>query len=137
PRASRSGRRRRPPAHHLPSDPAQGAACSLARVTAPPTFDLQSHSRHSDGELPSGDVVRAAAAAGVELFALTDHDTVDGVDEALAAALRHGVRLTPATELSAVQEDAVDVHILGYEVDHRDISFLERLASFRADRDLR
>jgi predicted metal-dependent phosphoesterase TrpH len=106
-------------------------------VPATPTFDLQSHSLQSDGELAPAEVVRAAAAAGVELFALTDHDTVDGVDEALAAALRHGVRLTPATELSAVQEDAVDVHILGYEVDHRDVSFLDRLESFRADRELR
>ena len=51
-----------------------------------PTFDLQSHSIHSDGELTPHDVVVAAAAAGVELFALTDHDTVSGVDEALKSA---------------------------------------------------
>ena len=45
-----------------------------------PRIDLQSHSRHSDGELAVGDLVAAAAAAGVELLALSDHDTVDGVD---------------------------------------------------------
>ena len=50
-----------------------------------PAFDLQSHSLHSDGELPAAQVVENAAAAGVELLALSDHDTVDGVDEALAA----------------------------------------------------
>jgi predicted metal-dependent phosphoesterase TrpH len=81
--------------------------------------------------------VRAAAAAGVELLALTDHDTVAGVDEALAEAHQHGLRITPATELSAVQEDAVDVHVLGYEIDHRDATFRDRLEAFRADRALR
>ena len=49
----------------------------------PPTFDLQSHSTCSDGALAPADVVAAAADAGVQLLALTDHDTVDGVDEAL------------------------------------------------------
>ena len=58
----------------------------------PPTFDLQSHSVHSDGALPAADVVAHAAAAGVRLLALTDHDTVDGVPEAQAAAREHGHR---------------------------------------------
>ena len=53
-------------------------------MTAAPTFDLQSHSRHSDGELAPAGVVDAAAAAGVELLALSDHDSVDGVAEAAA-----------------------------------------------------
>ena len=57
-----------------------------------PTFDLQSHSIHSDGALPPSEVVARAAAAGVELLALTDHDTVDGVAEAAAAARAHGIR---------------------------------------------
>ena len=51
-----------------------------------PTFDLQSHSVHSDGHLPAAEVVRRAAEAGVELLALSDHDTVDGVAEAGSAA---------------------------------------------------
>ena len=53
-----------------------------------PSFDLQAHSMHSDGALPAAEVVERAAAAGVELFALTDHDTVDGVPEAAAAGAR-------------------------------------------------
>src|SRR5204862_6650984 len=65
-----------------------------------PTFDLQSHSRHSDGALAPAEVVASAAAAGVRLLALTDHDSVDGVDEALAAA--NGIRVVPAVEISAV-----------------------------------
>ena len=51
-----------------------------------PTFDLQSHSTHSDGALAPTEVVEAAADAGVKLLALTDHDTVSGVDEAARKA---------------------------------------------------
>ena len=85
-----------------------------------PTFDLQSHSTQSDGALPPAEVVAAAAAAGVELLALSDHDTVAGVPEALAAAREHGIRLSPAAELSSVHGEHEDLHILGYELDPSD-----------------
>jgi predicted metal-dependent phosphoesterase TrpH len=102
---------------------------------AAPTFDLQAHSTCSDGTLPPAAVVARAAAAGVELLALTDHDTVDGVTEALAEAARHdGLRLVAATELSSLDEDREDLHVLGYGVDHTDPAFLEALTVFRADR---
>jgi predicted metal-dependent phosphoesterase TrpH len=73
---------------------------------APLRFDLQSHSTHSDGALPAAAVVERAAAAGVELLALSDHDTVGGVSEALLAGERTGVRVVPATEISAVDDFA-------------------------------
>jgi hypothetical protein len=57
----------------------------------PVSFDLQAHSVHSDGTLPAAEVVERAAAAGVELFALTDHDTIDGVPEAAAKARELGL----------------------------------------------
>lgn len=99
-----------------------------------PTFDLQSHSLHSDGALPAAAVVARAAAAGVELLALSDHDTVDGVDEALAAARDHGIALVAATEISALDGDGDDLHVLGYGIDHRQPAFLDALETFRADR---
>jgi predicted metal-dependent phosphoesterase TrpH len=99
-----------------------------------PTFDLQSHSDRSDGALAPAEVVRHAARAGVELLALTDHDTVDGVEDALATARDDGLRLVPATELSAVHEDQEDLHVLGYGIDHRDAALREQLADFREDR---
>jgi predicted metal-dependent phosphoesterase TrpH len=103
-----------------------------------PTFDLQSHSTSSDGTLPPADVVARAAAAGVELLALTDHDTVDGVAEALDAARRTPrLRLVAATELSSIDGDHDDLHILGYGVDHTDATFLATLERFRADRGAR
>jgi 3',5'-nucleoside bisphosphate phosphatase len=101
---------------------------------APPTFDLQSHSTCSDGALPPRDVVAAARAAGVELLALTDHDTVDGVDEALEAAAAEGLRLVPATELSTIDGDRDDLHVLGYGIDHRSAALGEALERFCADR---
>lgn len=102
-----------------------------------PTFDLQSHSIHSDGELPASEVVALAAAAGVELLALSDHDTVDGVAEAIAAGQEQGVRVVPAAELSAVFDRWEDLHVLGYLVDHTDATFRAALEDARADRERR
>jgi 3',5'-nucleoside bisphosphate phosphatase len=102
-----------------------------------PTFDLQSHSTRSDGSLEPGEVVRLAAEAGVELLALSDHDTVDGVAEAIAAGAEHGVRVVPATELSSIDGEREDMHVLGYLIDHTDAAFGEALERFRADREAR
>lgn len=99
-----------------------------------PTFDLQAHSVASDGELEPADVVRLAAGEGVELLALSDHDTVEGVDEALRAGARYGVRVATAVELSAVDGNHEDLHVLGYLIDHHDPLLGERLADARADR---
>jgi predicted metal-dependent phosphoesterase TrpH len=99
-----------------------------------PTFDLQSHSNYSDGALAPAAVVAAAAAAGVTLLALTDHDTVDGVTEALAAAEEHAIGLVPAVELSTADVLDEDLHVLGYGIDHTDVILAQRLVAWRADR---
>jgi predicted metal-dependent phosphoesterase TrpH len=103
-------------------------------------FDLQSHSTHSDGALPAADVVRLASEAGVELLALSDHDTVSGVSEAIAAGEQHGVRVVPAVEISAVDEGSPvprELHILGYNIDHTGAALTERLEAFLGDREAR
>ncbi len=99
-----------------------------------PDFDLQSHSVESDGALAPADVVAQAAAAGMRLMALTDHDTVDGVGAALQAAREHGLRCSPAAELSSVSGEFEDLHVCGYELRHDDPALLATLADFRADR---
>jgi 3',5'-nucleoside bisphosphate phosphatase len=99
-----------------------------------PTFDLQSHSTNSDGALPAAEVVAHAATAGVELMALTDHDTIAGVPEAMAAAREHGIRISPAAELSCVHGLHEDLHVVGYEVDPGDAGLEAALEDFRADR---
>lgn len=97
-------------------------------------FDLQSHSTYSDGALPPAEVVARAAAAGVELLALSDHDTVAGVAEAIAAGREHDVRVVPAVELSSVDPAGEDLHILGYAFDPSDDGLADALRDFRADR---
>jgi len=101
-------------------------------------FDLQSHSTSSDGALAPAEVVERAAQAGVELLALSDHDTVGGIDEALAAGARAGVLVVPAVEISAIDTDEErELHILGYLIDHSSPRFQAALAGFLADREQR
>lgn len=101
---------------------------------ARPTFDLQAHSLHSDGALPPAEVVARAKQDGIELLALTDHDTVGGVREAQAAAREHGIRLSPAAEISSVDGAYEDLHICGYELDVDSPVLVEALEDWRADR---
>jgi predicted metal-dependent phosphoesterase TrpH len=103
----------------------------------PPTFDLQSHSRWSDGELMPAEVVARAAAAGVEVLALTDHDAVDGVDEALAAAAWSGIGVVTGAEISALDGTREDLHVCAYLIDHHAPAFTDALATFREDRNAR
>src|ERR1700755_1922825 len=103
-------------------------------MPAAPTFDLQSHSTCSDGALAPAEVVARAHAAGVELLALSDHDTVDGVDEALQTAAALGLGLVTATELSTIDGEREDLHVLGYGLAHRSPALLDALEGFRADR---
>jgi predicted metal-dependent phosphoesterase TrpH len=103
-----------------------------------PRFDLQAHSTSSDGALAPAEVVQRAARAGVELLALSDHDTIGGVAEAIAAGEREGVRVVPAVEISAIDVDGErELHILGYLVDHASPAFEATLARFLADREQR
>ncbi|HLM86160.1 MAG TPA: PHP domain-containing protein [Solirubrobacteraceae bacterium] len=106
----------------------------------PPRFDLQSHSTHSDGALAAAEVVERAADAGVELLALSDHDTISGVSEAIAAGERRGVRVVSAVEISAIDEGSAvprELHILGYDIDHTGPVMTARLSDFLADREKR
>ena len=80
-------------------------------------IELQSHSTVSDGQLAPAGVVEEAAKAGVSTLALTDHDAIAGVAEAMQAAKPLGIELVPAIEMSCVHEYAEDLHICGYWVD--------------------
>jgi predicted metal-dependent phosphoesterase TrpH len=95
------------------------------------------HSRHSDGIHTPAELVELAAEKGLRAIAITDHDSVEGVDEALVAGDRLGVEVIPAVELSVEFLRYHDVHLLGYYIDHRDTAFREKLAEFRSRRDVR
>lgn len=76
-------------------------------------IDLHTHSRASDGTQSPRELVHAAAAAGLDVLALTDHDTADGWDEAAEAALEVGVELVRGMEIST-QHHGRSVHLLAY-----------------------
>ena len=114
-------------------------ADSLAVVSATtaPEFDLQSHSVHSDGALEPAGVVAAAAAAGVELLALSDHDTAAGVPAAQEAATAAGIGLVTAAEITALFEGRQDLHILGYRIDPHESRLVQALHHSQTDRERR
>lgn len=98
-------------------------------------IDLQSHSTVSDGELEPADVARSAAEAGVTTMALTDHDGVAGVRDAIAAAGEAGIECVPAVEMSCVHKYSEDLHICGYWIDLDAIApACERAQQERIDR---
>lgn len=99
-------------------------------------IDLHTHSRCSDGTQAPGELVEVAAAHGVSVLALTDHDTTRGWAEAGSAAERVGVTLVPGIEISA-QADGISVHLLAYLPDpgHGDlVAMLDRVRGQRATR---
>ena len=79
--------------------------------------DLHSHTTCSDGFTPPRELVRLAKGAGVEVLAVTDHDTVEALPECLDEARSQGLRLVAGIEMSAIFEGS-DVHVLGYGIDH-------------------
>lgn len=99
---------------------------------APAFVDLQVHSTASDGALAPAAVVQAAADAQLYAIAITDHDTVDGLDEATEAGARLGVRIVPGVELSTHFDDD-ELHLLGLHLSNRE-AMREALADLRLQR---
>lgn len=103
-------------------------------------IDLHAHSTASDGTQPPADVVRRAAAAGLDVVALTDHDTVAGHEEA-AAALPAGLTLVRGAEISCEVVDAagarISLHLLAYLFDPAEPTFAAARDRLRTDRSRR
>jgi hypothetical protein len=97
--------------------------------------DLHVHSIYSDGTLSPVELVKMAAERSLAAIAIADHDSVDGIDEALEAGARLGVEVVPAVELSVEFRSYEDIHLLGYWINHRDSDFREKLVKFRRRRD--
>lgn len=96
-------------------------------------IDLHTHSNASDGtDTPAG-VMQAAAAAGLEVVALTDHDTTAGVPEAARAARELGLTLLPGAEISCSSR-RIGVHMLAYLHDPEDAALLAELEQTKTDR---
>ena len=96
-------------------------------------IDLHSHTTASDGVLSPAALLDAAAAAGLTILAITDHDTTTGYLEAARLPRRPALELIPGIEISAVH-DGRDVHVLGYFLDPVSASLTEFLDRQRSDR---
>lgn len=95
--------------------------------------DLHVHSTASDGSLSPSALVGLAIERGLDVLAIADHDSVEGLAEAMDAAAGSPLTIVPAVELSA-SRSGHDVHILAYFVDHTDPQLLEHLADLRLTR---
>ncbi len=95
--------------------------------------DLHTHSTASDGELLPSRLIGLAIERGLSTIALTDHDTVAGLAEALEAARGTSLEVIPGVELS-VDVPGAEVHVLGYWIDWRAPDFLAMIKKFRDGR---
>jgi predicted metal-dependent phosphoesterase TrpH len=102
----------------------------------PQTFDLHTHTVHSDGTTQPEDNVLLAKSAGLAGLALTDHDTVSGWTEMRDACARHGLVFIPGIELST-ERDGRSVHLLGYWVDPDDTALADECDRLRNERSRR
>lgn len=99
-------------------------------------FDLQIQSATSDGKYTPRELVKRAKDLGLKTIAITDHDTVAGVSEALTAGENYGVEVISGIEISAAEEKSF-LHILGFGIDHKNlelIGVLEEARKGRVDR---
>ncbi len=95
--------------------------------------DLHLHTLYSDGTYTPDQVASAAGRAKLSCISVCDHDTVEAIDPVIAAASLKGIEVIPGIELSAEIEGA-EVHILGYYIDHKNKTLLEKLALLRQSR---
>jgi hypothetical protein len=102
----------------------------------PGGVDLHSHTTASDGALAPRDLVRLAARHGVRVLAVTDHDSTEGLPEAIDEAARHGIEIVPGLEINTDVPGA-EIHVLGYCVDWQAEWFQAFLREQRAERTAR
>ena len=98
--------------------------------------DLHTHTTASDGTQSPAENVRLAAQAGLAAVAITDHDTVSGIAEALEEGKRLGIEVVPGVEISTYASNQ-DIHVLGYYIDYDSPRLLERLEQLRETRNKR
>ncbi len=96
------------------------------------SVDYHTHSTCSDGTMTPSEVVRHAKAQGLSAFALTDHDSVDGISEAMACAEKEGIEFVPGIEFSAA--DKTETHIIGLFIDPQNETLLGTIQKLKDSR---
>ncbi len=94
--------------------------------------DMHTHSTASDGTYTPSELAKYASETGLSAVALTDHDTIDGVDEFMRACEKYGITGVPGVELSAKYRK--EMHILGLFVDYKNEEFITRTQKLRQAR---
>ncbi|HEY3414012.1 MAG TPA: PHP domain-containing protein [Armatimonadota bacterium] len=95
--------------------------------------DLHLHTTVSDGVLEPLALVKACSALGLAAIAITDHDVTDGVEEAVAAGLKHGVEVIAGVEINT-DHGPTEIHILGYGLNLADPGFQKTMTWLREGR---
>lgn len=93
------------------------------------TVDLHVHSNKSDGTFSPSELVDLALQKGLSAFALTDHDTTAGLDEAISYAEGRNIEVIPGIEFST-EYKGKDIHVLGLAIDYKAPVFAERIQAF-------
>ncbi len=99
-------------------------------------IDLHVHSNYSDGTCSPTQLVQMALSKSLRAFALTDHDTTDGIPEAMEAAQGTGLEVIPGIEFSTTY-DKKDIHVLGLGIQYEQEAFQEALKRFQNSRNTR
>lgn len=99
--------------------------------------DFHIHTSYSDGQATPVEIVKRAKELEYDMIAITDHDGVDGVNEALIAGETAGIKVIPGIELATETEEGIGLHILGYHIDHENPQLKAVLADLLERRDNR
>lgn len=96
-------------------------------------IDLHVHTTYSDGSFSPKEVVQYCKNKGIVAVGITDHDTTDGIEEAIEEGKKQGIEVVPGVELSVEFKDSTEseIHILGYYIDWHDKTLQQKLKIFR------
>jgi predicted metal-dependent phosphoesterase TrpH len=95
--------------------------------------DLHTHTYYSDGKLSPEELIIKAKENGISYLSVTDHDSVEAIEESILLGKKYGVEIIPGVEISS-EHDGREVHILGYFIDYKNPELLDFLSSFRVHR---
>lgn len=97
-------------------------------------IDLHIHTTASDGEFSPETIVNLAKKQGFKVIAITDHDSIGGVEEAVRVGKKLGVKVIPGLEISTLLEGKISVHMLGYGIDIKNRALNQALEKFNKER---
>jgi len=102
-------------------------------------IDLHVHTTYSDGNFTPKEIIKYCKKLNIVAVSITDHDTTDGIEEAIEEGKKEGVEVIPGVELSAEYEESCEgeVHILGYYIDYKNKVLQQKLELFRKAREER